>query len=150
MDEQEKSDKLEEIKENLLNRDSATWHKILMGFAVVMAGLIAVSGIVIKNALDRAKEQAIQTPLVSLSATNKILPDGQYYIHRIFMDEAKVLHLIVSDKQGGVVVAVQPPPHITITYPQDFVTAEMENPSAYALHVEDGRWIFLGTSQKKD
>lgn len=145
MSEPENKHDIDEIKQKLVDKDMGTWHKILLGFAIVMAGLLLIGGIAMQNALKNAKEAAIQTPLVSLSAENRVLPDGKYRIHNIFLDDAQILHLMVSPKDGGVVVCVSPPEYTSITYPKDLLQKDITN---FTLNVENGKWIFIGVTKK--
>lgn len=133
------------IKQELIDKDLKTWHKILMGVAVVVTGLILIGGIAMQTALKNAKEAAIHTPLVSLSAENRLLPDGKYRIHSVFLDESQIINLMVSPKDGGVVVCVIPPDNVSITYPKDLTLTDT---SSYTLHVENGKWIFIGAVKK--
>ena len=119
------------------------WHRIIMSAAVAGAGLMILFA-VIMNHLNKESSEALANRSVILSEGNRTLPEGDYYIYRVFLDPELNTHYLVSSMHGGVVISVVPPANTP--EPENIVAISKYDSASYIIHVNsEGMWDFYPT-----
>ena len=141
-----------DIKKGLVAGDPKTWHHIIMGGVFAATGLMIIGVMFVNFLLVHQERQMKARPIVTDSINSK-LTEGDYTIFGIIHPAAfagktasednryNVNAFLVSDRQGGVLVAVAPPDGTAI--PND-----MYGIDCYTLSVDaDGNWQFHETAR---
>lgn len=123
------------------------WHRLLMCGTICLTGLILIMDIVMNYVMHEQAETLQHQPVVGV-VENTQLPQGEYFIYKVFLDAKNVNHYVVSSMDGGVLVAVAAPDGTP--EPDDIYLAERADSAAFSLRVdEDGKWVFLPTTVYK-
>ena len=138
------SDSQEEFNRNTNNRNPVTWHRIIMAVVIALTGLLLVFAVIL-NQLNEKEVIALNNQSVTKSEGSRILPAGDYYIYRVFLDPALRNHYVVASMKGGALVSVVPPDNTV--EPENILAISKYDSAAYVIRVEDnGSWLFLPTS----
>lgn len=129
------------------NRNPLTWHRIIMAVVIAITGLLLVFGVIL-NQLNEKEVIALNNQSVIKSEGSRVLPPGDYYIYRVFLDPMLRNHYVVASMKGGALVSVIPPDKTA--EPENIIAITKYDSAAYVIRVnENGSWSFLPTSVLK-
>lgn len=148
------SEKIKESRQNVVDKEfdsdipnAVSWYKIVMAACIVMTGLLFLFGIIM-NHLNEEKMVALNNQSVINSNGSRVLPAGDYYIYRVFLDPALRNHYVVASMKGGALVSVVPPDNTP--EPENILAVSKYDSAAYVIRVDSsGAWSFLPTSVLK-
>lgn len=123
------------------------WHRVIMSCVMGLTGLVIIFGVMLTYINHEHAQEIQHQPVVGV-VENTQLPQGEYFIYKVFLDAKNVNHYVVSSMDGGVLVAVAAPDGTP--EPDDIYLAERADSAAFSLRVdEDGKWVFLPTTVYK-
>lgn len=128
--------------------DSRIWRRIIMGAAVALTGVIGITAVAFQHVMRTELETARHTPIVGV-IENGDLPRGIYNIYQVYLDENLTYHFLVSNANGGAVVAAKPQDQSVI--PHDILEAEKYDAACYRILVTQAKnWKFCQTRVHED
>lgn len=136
-------DKTLATAQGLAAGDRVLWHRIIMSVVIGFVGICVIFSVFASFLIDQQRELTYQEPVVKIHA-NAALPEGNYTIYKGMIDIQGYMRCLVSDVNGGVVVAVKVPKGADM--PDDTFEYLNINPATYNLSVDkDGVWHFIPT-----
>jgi len=142
-----KASEAEDVKKIPKEENPMVWHKVIMSAVIALTGLILLAAIVVHH-LNGKQVVELNNQSVVKSVGSRVLPAGDYYIYRVFLDPNLVTHYVVASLSGGALVSVVPPDNTA--EPENIIAITKYDSAAYVIRVdENGGWSFLPTSVLK-